>query len=78
MAVPSFETDVRKEQHDREKAWKETGKKTREELKDVLSTDTAESEIRKDQAARAKEWKETGKQTKAENADVNIAKAIFG
>ena len=33
MAVPSFESDVRKEQHTRDQGWKQTGRQTREDLK---------------------------------------------
>jgi len=33
MATSTFETDIRKEQHEREKEWKQTGRKTREDLK---------------------------------------------
>jgi hypothetical protein len=35
MATAAFETEIRKEQHDREKKWKEVGKATKKANEDV-------------------------------------------
>ena len=69
----------RKAQHEREKDWKETGRATKSDLKNVnMATAVIETEIRKEQHEREKAWKETGRVTKKANEDVNMAKAAFG
>jgi hypothetical protein len=69
----------RKAQFQQEKEWKETGRATKSDLKNVnMATAVIETEIRKEQHEREKQWKETGKATKKSNEDVNMAKAAFG
>ena len=75
-----IESEIRKEQFEREKGWKETGRNTKKELADINMAEATmiESEIRKEQFEREKGWKETGRNTKKELADINMAKAVFG
>ena len=78
MAVATFETDIRKEQHDREKDWKDTKRQTKSDLKDVnMACAAVETEIRKEQHEREKNWKDTKRNTKEELKAVNMAAAIF-
>ena len=73
LITDTAETDIRKEQFGRDKAWKETGRHTKANLKDVnMATAVFETEIRKDQHQREKNWKETGRATKEANRDVLI------
>ena len=73
MQVPSFESDVRKEQWQREQAAKQQARETKSNLKDVNITSTAESEIRKEQFNREQGWKQAGRETKHNLKDVNMA-----
>jgi hypothetical protein len=69
--VSAEKSEIRKEQHERERQWKNTGKETRDNLKDVNQR-SAESEIRKEQNDRESQWKNTGKETRDNLKDVNI------
>jgi hypothetical protein len=77
MALGTIETDIRKEQHGAEKQWKQTGKDTREQAKNIIITETAETNIRKGQFDREKEFKSTVRDTKEKLKDVNMAAAAF-
>lgn len=68
-----------KAQFQQEKEWKETGRSTKSDLKNVnMATAVFETEIRKEQHEREKAWKEKSRNTKKEYEDVNMAKAAFG
>jgi len=58
-------------------AEKEKERKQKEELKNVLITDTAETNIRKQQHEGQQKWKAEGRQTKSQLKDVNMATATF-
>lgn len=73
----TVESNVRSDQHDREKNEKATRTATRANLKDVTITDTVESDVRKEQHNRDKEWKETGKQQKKSNTSFDMAREYF-
>jgi hypothetical protein len=72
--------DNRKAQFQQEKEWKETGRATKSDLKNVNMATAVqiETEIRKEQHEREKAWKETKTATIKSNEDVNMAKAAFG
>jgi multidrug resistance efflux pump len=72
------ESEIRKQQHNREKDEKNTRVQTKTNLRDVnMAVDTVESGVRKEQHNREKEWKETGKQTKGDNTNFDMARALF-
>lgn len=72
------ESQVRAQQHNREKTEKATRTTTKTNLRDVnMAVDTVESEVRKEQHQREKNWKETGKQQKDANTNFDMARALF-
>jgi len=74
----AVESQVRKDQHEREKSEKATRVSTKTNLRDVnMAIDTVESEVRKEQHQREKSWKETGRQQKTENTNFDMARALF-
>ena len=76
LITDTAESAIRKEQHGRDQQWKETGRHTKSNLKDVnMATASIETEIRKEQHAREKQWKQTGRETKSNLKDVNMATA---
>ena len=78
MAVPAFETEIRKEQFERDQGYKATQKETKDNLRNY--DDTAEdvvTSVRKEQFNREQDAKQTQRQTKEELKDVNMAAAAF-
>lgn len=74
----AVESQVRAQQHSREKAEKQTRTETKTNLREVnMAVDTVESEVRKEQHQREKDWKETGKQQKNANTNFDMARALF-
>ena len=73
----AVESQVRAQQHNREKDEKATRVKTKADLKDVVITDTVESEVRKEQHGRDQDWKATGKAQKEQNTNFDMARALF-
>jgi hypothetical protein len=71
------ESQVRSQQHNREKDEKATRVQTKKDSQDVNITDTVESDVRKEQHGREKDWKETGKKSKADNTNFDMARALF-
>mmetsp|Transcript_43203 Transcript_43203/g.122166 ORF Transcript_43203/g.122166 Transcript_43203/m.122166 type:complete len:113 (-) Transcript_43203:128-466(-) len=74
----AVESQVRSQQHNREKSEKATRTETKTNLREVnMALDTVESEVRKEQHQREKNWKETGKQQKDANTNFDMARALF-
>jgi sugar-specific transcriptional regulator TrmB len=74
----TVESNVRNDQHGREKNEKAIRTETKTNLRDVnMAVDTVESEVRKEQHTREKDWKATGRQQKAENTSFDMARALF-
>lgn len=74
----AVESEIRKEQHTREKGWKETQRETKTNLRDVnMAVDTVESEVRKEQHLREKDWKAKQVEQKKDNTSFDMAKALF-
>ena len=74
VITDTAETNIRKEQHDREKGWAADKRNTKTNLKDVnMAVATFETDIRKEQHDREKDWKNTSRQTKSDLKDVNMA-----
>lgn len=74
----AVESQVRAQQHNREKDEKATRTTTKTNLRDVnMALDTVESEVRKEHHQRDKDWKETGKQQKNSNTNFDMARALF-
>lgn len=74
----AVESQVRAQQHSREKQEKATRTETKTNLREVnMAVDTVESEVRKEQHEREKNWKETGKQQKTANTNFDMARALF-
>lgn len=59
------ETNIRKEHFGQEKHWKQTGRDTKAELKNVNVTESAEANIRKEQFEQEKNWKKDKTDTKS-------------
>ena len=70
------ETEIRKQQFEREQGAKATVRDTRKQLENVVITGTAETEIRKQQFDREKGEKATVRDTKKNLSDVNMAVAV--
>ena len=76
LITDTAESSIRKEQHQREQGWKQTGRETKSNLKDVnMATACFENEIRKEQHEREKQWKQTGRDTKSNLKDVVITES---
>mmetsp|Transcript_8847 Transcript_8847/g.21619 ORF Transcript_8847/g.21619 Transcript_8847/m.21619 type:complete len:110 (-) Transcript_8847:351-680(-) len=73
----TVESNVRADQHFRDKDEKALRTETKTNLRDVTITDTVESDVRNQQHSRDKEWKETGKQQKKSNTNFDMARALF-
>lgn len=73
----AVESQIRAQQHSREKSEKATRLQTKTNLRDVTITDTIESEVRKEQHGREKDWKEKGKKQKDANTNFDMARALF-
>ena len=73
----AVESQIRSQQHHREKDEKATRTQTKTNLREVNITDTVESEVRKEQHGREKDWKSTGKAQKDANTNFDMARALF-
>lgn len=71
------ESQIRSQQHNREKDEKATRVQTKKDMKDVVITDTVEGDVRKEQHGREKDWKAAGKQNKEANTNFDMARALF-
>ena len=78
MAVPAFETEIRKEQFERDQGYKATQRETKDNLRhfDDCTEDVVTS-VRKDQHNREQDQKATQRSTKESLKDVNMARAAF-
>ena len=78
MAVPAFESEVRKEQFERDQDYKATQRDTKQNLRHYDdTTEDVITSVRKDQHDREKASKQTARDTKSELKDVNMAAAVF-
>ena len=74
----AVESQIRAQQHHREKDEKQLRTDTKVNLRDVnMAMDTVESEVRKEQHQREKNWKETGRHQKEDNTNFDMARALF-
>ena len=74
----TVEGDIRKDQHNREIKYKETGRNQIKENMNVTVTDTVESGIRKEQHTREIKYKETGRNQIKQNTNFDMARSLFG
>ena len=74
----AVESQIRAEQHHREKDEKATRTTTKTNLREVnMAVETVESSVRKDQHLREKDWKATGRNQKEANTNFDMARALF-
>jgi molecular chaperone DnaK (HSP70) len=73
------ETQIRKEQFERDQTWKSTKTDTKKKLKDVnMAVASFETEIRKEQHQREQAAKEKARMQIKQNTNFDMARSLFG